>query len=147
MYPWEQFQGKGFILETVLPFHLSHLNRKKTSKLRERFSARLPKLRSTCSEERFQENLSCFVKNYKISSILEYETKFNWIFFENFRKFFYTGLYLSSEMSYPKFFSVKEKLFPSFFSGFDKQNFKTQIKVCDRVSKAVFDVSRGFYSG
>ena len=40
------------------------------------------------------------------------------------KKFLYTEIYLSSGNSYPKFFSLKEKLFPSFLFGFWQTKFQ-----------------------
>ena len=59
-----------------------------------------------------------FPGNFIFSSILEFETKVTRIIFRKFRNFLYTEIYLSSGMSYPKFFSLKEKIFPSFLFGF-----------------------------
>ena len=65
-----------------------------------------------------------FRRNFIFSSFLEFETKVTRIFFRKFRKFLYTEIYLSSGNSYPKFFSLKEKLFPSFLFGFWQTKFQ-----------------------
>ena len=65
---------KNHFFEAVLQFHPSPLTRKK-SNLEERFSARLSKFHSTCSEECFPDKLFCFVENYRFSTLLEIQTK------------------------------------------------------------------------
>ena len=130
--------------KTVLLFHPSHFTRKKTLNLRERFSAMLSKLHSTFSEERSQENLICFGINCIFSSILEFENKFTRTFLKSSQKIS-TSTYICRVQRHSWSFFLWKKIQSHLsISVFDERNFKRHIKTFDRVSKAVFDVSRYF---
>ena len=130
--------------KTVLLFHPSHFTRKKTLNLRERFSAMLSKLHSTFSEEGSQENLICFGINCIFSSILEFETKFTRTFLKSSQKIS-TSTYICRVQRHSWSFFLWKKIQSHLsISVFDERIFKTHIKTFDRVSKAVFDVFRGF---
>ena len=138
---------KKRLSKTVLLFHPSHFTRKKTLNSRERFSAMLSKLHSTFSEERSQENLFCFGINYIFSSILEFETKFTRTFLKNSQNIS-TLIYICRVQRHSWSFFLWKKIHSHLLiSVFDEQILKTQNKSFDRVSEAVFDVSRYFQSG
>ena len=115
---------KRLFLETVLHFHLSHLTRKKKFKFRRTILGEVVKNAFYAFRRTLSVKPILFPGNFIFSSILEFETKVTRIIFRKFRNFLYTEIYLSSRMSYPKFFSLKEKIFPSFLFGFWQTKFQ-----------------------
>ena len=87
MCPWEQIQRKSVFSKqfniSILPTSPARRN----SNLGEGFSAKLSKMHSTCSEERFQENLFCFGKIYIFINFGNW-SKSNSNLFENTPKLF-----------------------------------------------------------
>ena len=123
---------RNHFFKTVLHFHPTHLTRKKI-KFRKRFSAKLSKFPSTWSEEGFQENLFCFVKNYMFSSLLEIQTKLLKSFWKKYENYLHWIIFVEWNVI-AEVFHFEWKLIPITFFRI----------LTDEISKPSMKISKGF---
>ena len=119
---------KNHFFKTVLHFHASHLTRKK-SNLEEGLSAKLSKFHSTWSNEGFQENLFCFVRNYMFSSILEIQTKLLKPFWKKYENYLHWIIFVEWNVLAEVFHFEREYIHIIFFRIFTDEISKPRIKI------------------
>ena len=134
---------RNHFFKTVLHFHPTHLTRKKI-KFRRKIFGNVVKIPFYAIRRRFSGKLILFREKLYVLITFENSNKITQIFLQKIWKLS-TLNYICRVERHSWSFSPWMKIYSHhFFSDSDRRNLKTQYKMFEVVSKALFDVSIGF---
>ena len=145
MCPWEQFQGKNVFPKQFYKSLLPTSPGKK-SKLEEGFTAKgkVVKIAFYVFRRTLSGKLSFSGRTIKVYQSWNLKQRLPESSSKNSELFSTLNFIFRVEYNIRSFSLWRKNYFHHFFSDFVRRNFKSQNKGSDTVSKAVFDVSRGF---